>query len=75
MLLRGTLRWVRPLVVGTRCVKGMVAYLDDTDDVLKYDGTAWTTVRNAGIGSNVVQTVTTTRSQRSHHDVYLLSQA
>jgi hypothetical protein len=41
---------------GNALRQGMVAYLDDVDDVLKYDGTAWTTVRNAGIGSNVVST-------------------
>jgi hypothetical protein len=45
---------------GNALRQGMVAYLDDTDDVLKYDGTAWTTVRNAGIGSNVVTASRTT---------------
>ena len=44
---------------GNALRQGMVAYLDDTDEVIKYDGTAWTTVGNAGIGSNVVQTVKT----------------
>jgi hypothetical protein len=39
----------------------MVAYLDDTDEVIKYDGTDWSSVAPAiaGIGSNVVQTVKT----------------
>jgi len=39
--------------------EGMVAYLDDTDEVIKYDGTDWTSVAPAiaGIGSNVVQTI------------------
>ena len=39
--------------------EGMVAYLDDTDEVIKYDGSAWAAVGAAGIGSNVVQTVKT----------------
>jgi hypothetical protein len=39
--------------------EGMVAYLDDTDELLKYDGTAWASIGAAGIGSNVVQTVLT----------------
>jgi hypothetical protein len=41
---------------GNALREGMVAYLDDTDDVLKYDGTSWSAVGNAGIGSNVVST-------------------
>jgi hypothetical protein len=55
----------RDLALGTAVVspnalrEGMIAYLDDTDDVLKYDGSAWVTVAAAGIGSNVVQTVKT----------------
>ena len=44
---------------GNALREGMVAYLDSTDEVIKYDGTAWTTIGNAGIGSNVVQTVKT----------------
>ena len=39
--------------------EGMVAYLDDTNEVLKYDGTAWAIIGPAGIGSNVVSTVKT----------------
>ena len=39
--------------------EGMIAYLDDTDDVLKYDGSAWVTVDAAAIGSNVVQALKT----------------
>jgi hypothetical protein len=55
----------RDLALGTAVVspnalrEGMIAYLDDTDDVLKYDGSAWVTVGAAAIGSNVVQTVLT----------------
>jgi hypothetical protein len=55
----------RDLALGTAVVspnalrEGMIAYLDDTDDVLKYDGSAWVTVAAAAIGSNVVQTVKT----------------
>ena len=55
----------RDLALGTAVVspnalrEGMIAYLDDTDDVLKYDGSAWVTVGAAGIGSNVVQAVKT----------------
>ena len=47
---------------GNALREGMVAYLDDTDAVQFYDGTAWGDVGsdpNAGIGSNVVQTVKT----------------
>ena len=40
--------------------EGMVAYLDDTDEVVKYDGAAWGTIGAAGIGSNVVSTVLAT---------------
>jgi hypothetical protein len=44
---------------GNALREGMVAYLDDTDEVIKYDGTDWSSVAPAiaGIGSNVVQTV------------------
>jgi hypothetical protein len=46
---------------GNALREGMVAYLDDTDEVIKYDGTDWSSVAPAiaGIGSNVVQTVKT----------------
>ena len=46
---------------GNALREGMVAYLDDTDEVLKYDGTGWDVVAPvvAGIGSNVVQAVKT----------------
>lgn len=44
---------------GNALREGMIAYLDSTNDVLKYDGSAWTTVNNLGIGSNVVQAVKT----------------
>jgi hypothetical protein len=39
----------------------MVAYLDDTDEVIKYDGTDWSSVAPAiaGIGSNVASTTKT----------------
>ena len=43
---------------GNALRQGMVAYLDDTNELLKYDGSAWAGVI-AGIGSNVVQTVKT----------------
>jgi hypothetical protein len=55
----------RDLALGTAVAsgnalrEGMVAYLDDTDEVIKYDGSAWASVSSAGIGSNVVQTVKT----------------
>ena len=55
----------RDLALGTAVVspnalrEGMIAYLDDTDDVLKYDGSAWASIGAAGIRSNVVQTVKT----------------
>ena len=42
--------------------EGMVAWLDDTDSVIAYDGSAWNAVGAeppAGIGSNVVQAVKT----------------
>jgi hypothetical protein len=42
---------------GNALREGMVAYLDDTDEVIKYDGSAWAAIGAAGIGSNVVQTV------------------
>jgi len=46
---------------GNALREGMVAYLDSTDEVIKYDGTDWSSVAPAiaGIGSNVVQTVKT----------------
>ena len=44
---------------GNALRQGMVAYLDDVDEVIKYDGTVWTTVGNAGIGSNVASTTKT----------------
>lgn len=46
---------------GNALREGMVAYLDDTDEVQFYDGTAWDAISQppAGIGSNVVQTVKT----------------
>jgi hypothetical protein len=44
---------------GNALREGMVAYLDSTDEVIKYDGTAWAAIAAAGIGSNVVQTVKT----------------
>lgn len=58
----------RDLALGTAVVspnalrEGMVAWLDDTDSVIAYDGSAWNPVGAeppAGIGSNVVQTVKT----------------
>jgi hypothetical protein len=42
---------------GNALREGMIAYLDDTDEVLKYDGSEWAGLSAAGIGSNVVQTV------------------
>ena len=44
---------------GNALRQGMVAYLDDDDELLKYDGSAWATVGNAGIGSNVVSAALT----------------
>ena len=46
---------------GNALREGMVAYLDDEDEVQFYDGTAWDAISQpiAGIGSNVVQTVKT----------------
>jgi hypothetical protein len=47
---------------GNALREGMVAWLDDDDSVIAYDGTAWNPVGAeppAGIGSNVVQTVKT----------------
>ena len=52
--------------------EGMVAWLDDTDTVIAYDGSGWATVGNAGIGTNVVQTVKTdtfTTSSTSFTDI------
>ena len=52
--------------------EGMVAYLDDTDEVVKYDGAAWGTIGAAGIGSNVVSTVlagTFTSTSTSYTDI------
>ena len=45
--------------VGNALREGMASYLDDADALQIYDGSAWATVGNAGIGSNVVQTVKT----------------
>jgi hypothetical protein len=39
---------------GNALREGMVAYLDSTDDLLKYDGSAWAAIGAAAIGSNVV---------------------
>jgi hypothetical protein len=47
---------------GNALREGMVAWLDDDDSVIAYDGSAWNPVGAeppAGIGSNVVQTVKT----------------
>ena len=44
---------------GNALREGMVAYLDSTDELLKYDGNAWATIGAAGIGSNVVTAVST----------------
>jgi hypothetical protein len=46
---------------GNALREGMVAYLDDTNEVIKYDGTDWSSVAPAiaGIGSNVVSTTKT----------------
>jgi len=46
---------------GNALREGMVAYLDDTDEVIKYDGTDWSSVAPAiaGIGSNVVSVTKT----------------
>ena len=44
---------------GNALREGMVAYLDDTDTVISYDGTSWATVGNAGIGTNVVSALKT----------------
>lgn len=44
---------------GTALAEGMVAYLQDVDEVQFYDGTSWGLVGPVGIGSNVVQTVKT----------------
>jgi hypothetical protein len=47
---------------GNALREGMVAWLDDEDSVIAYDGTAWNPVGAeppAGIGSNVVQAVKT----------------
>ena len=41
--------------------EGMIAWLDDTDEVIAYDGTSWATVGNAGIGTNVVSAETSTQ--------------
>lgn len=38
---------------GNALREGMIAYLDDTDDVLKYDGSAWTTVGAVSYTLNV----------------------
>ena len=45
---------------GNALREGMVAYLDSTDEVIKYDGTDWSSVAPAiaGIGSNVVSVTT-----------------
>jgi len=40
--------------------EGMVAWLDSTDEVLTYDGTSWSALRNAGIGTNAVSTLSNT---------------
>jgi hypothetical protein len=46
---------------GNALREGMVAYLDSTDEVIKYDGTDWSSVAPAiaGIGSNAVSTLKT----------------
>ena len=44
---------------GNALREGMVAYLDDEDLPSFYNGTSWSRIGNAGIGSNVVQTVKT----------------
>lgn len=38
---------------------GAVTFLEDTDAVEVYDGSAWTSVNHAGIGSNVASSVST----------------
>ena len=40
--------------------EGMVAYLDDTDEVIKYDGTAWSSVAPASLIVQVVEATDTT---------------
>jgi hypothetical protein len=63
---------------GNALREGMVAYLDDTDEVIKYDGSAWgpISVPIAGIGTNLVSTAKTdvfTTSATSYTDVTGLS--
>lgn len=44
---------------GNALREGMVAYLDDTDEVIKYDGSAWSSIAPA-VTQNFVQVVTAT---------------
>lgn len=48
----------RGSAIGT-ATEGMVTYLQDTDSVEVYDGSGWSAIGAAGIGTNVVQTVKT----------------
>jgi len=53
----------RTTALGTAVAEGMVSYLQDTDTVEVYDGSAWVGVGsdpNPGIGTNVVSTSTGT---------------
>jgi hypothetical protein len=45
---------------GNALREGMVAWLDSDDSVIAYDGSAWSPIGAAGIGSNVVTGTTTT---------------